>query len=190
MSQYRSLQARKMREITERFLIVILGTLILGGWLALGINFLEPPRGLLRLLDYSEGASFIFLGFIPYSIRLIFTKLIDLDKNIFVTNIQILSNENFSKTFASAPQTLHLKAKINKTKLTTNWLRLIFVINALVTVSFFLGVACLSGFIGWQKAVPTNSFIFLLSNIVFYLQIYKILLIAADLVKLVRKSLK
>lgn len=180
MSPYRSLQARKMREITEKTLIVILGTLILGGWFALGINFLEPPRGILRLLDYSEGASVIFLALIPYSIRLIFTRLIDLNKNICVTNIQFLSNEKFSKTLA----------KINRTKLTNNWLRLGFAIDALFTTSFFLWVACLSGFIGWQKAAPTNSFIFLLSNIIFYFQIYRILLIAADLVKLIRKSLK
>lgn len=190
MSQHRSLQARKMREITEITLIFILGDLILCGWFLLGINFLEPPRGFLRLMDYSEGASAIFIAFIPYSLRLIFTRLIDLDKNICITNIQIISDAKISITFSSNPPTLHLKAETKKTKLTNNWLRLSFAINALVTASFFLGLACLSGFIGWQKAVPTNSFIFLLSNIIFYLQIYRILLIAANLVKIIQKILK
>lgn len=190
MSQYQSLQARKVREITERNLIVILGTLILGGWFVLGIIFLEPPRGILRLLNHSVGPNAIFLVLIPYSTRLIIVRLINSNKNICVTKFQILSNEKFSKTFASAPQTLHLKAKINKTKLTKNWLRLSFATNGLFTASFLLGVACLSGFIGWQKAATTNIVIFLLSATIFCFQIYRILLIAADLVKIIRKSLK
>lgn len=190
MSQYRFLKNRKMREVTERNLIIFLGALILCGWFALGINFLEPPRGILRLLDYSEGASVIFLALIPYSLRLIFSRLIDLNKNIYFTELQVSLNEEIRKNFASAPQKLHLKAKINKTKITKNWLCLSFAINALFTASFFLGVACLSGFIGCQKAASTNIVIFLLSAIIFCFQIYRILLIAADLVKIIRKSLK
>lgn len=191
MSEYESLLSKQRSEIKEQTLIVILGSLIFCGWFLLGINLGETSRTFIGVLNSCLATTAIFLGLIPYSISFVFARWIDVAKNLCLTNYAILKFQmDFTKNFPGDPQSVEFNAYLNTTKTTYTSLRLTFAKKALFTALLLFILACLSGSIGFEKAEHTNILAFLLSSIVFLVQVSRILSIAANLVTIIQNKSK
>ncbi len=189
MKEYQSLQSRKWREIKQEILVVILGTLILGGWVGLGIFYLENPRQILGLLSSYVAAKAIFLFFIPYSLYSVLIRWMDASKEVFIAKAMLLRFLFIEYPFEHSELIREIK-DLKQFKKEINNLLLFHVLTAFLIALFFLGLADLSGFIGAEKTGDINGFDSLLSIVLFWLQVVRILSVASSLVTIIRNILK
>ena len=189
MNEYQSLQSRKWREIKQEILVVILGTLILDGWVGLGIFYLENPRQILGLLSSYVAAKAIFLVLIPYSIYSFLIRWMDTSKEVYITKALIL-DLSFLEYHCEHSQLIRKTRNLKQFQKELNNLALFHVITALLVALLFLGFAYFSGSIGGKKTGDINGFDYWLGIVLFSLQIVMILSVVRNLVTRIRKILK
>lgn len=189
MSKYKSLQSQRWREIKEVALVFVLGTLILGGWFVLGIKLLSNPGQGLGGLDFYATADTLFLNFIPYSFYAVLVRWIDAAKQLCFIQLFIFSSE--VDTFANQKHsnTVKYHKLLKKVQKKRNFLALTYLVFMLFTTLFFLGLACLSGFIWVVQSSARNQWNFLFIMPIFGFYCFKFGLLAKKLVTAIMKKM-
>jgi len=190
LGQHNSLQSQRWRETREQILIVVIGALVLVGWLVVAKNFSAHPRQILGGFNSYVVANAIFLIFIPDSIHAVIIRWVDVSKQLCITKSLVFrSEQDFVKKSPAAPTAVEIPTKVSCQD-NRRSVALSYAIPALLATLVGLFFACLSGGIGAEQTVNKRSWEFLLSVPLFLFQIIRLSLLVRRLLTTIIKILR